>query len=157
MKHIIKNGIVPVIILISMFMTTPLLAQNWSNKQKKVWKNVETYHELKAKGDIDGFLEYFHEDYSGFHYNDFFPGDKDLVIKYVKNYFPKSKIIFYKLKPVAIKIHGNIAIVHYYYSGVTKYDNGTEKIVQERWTDILKKQNDKWVMIGDHGGPVKIR
>jgi hypothetical protein len=24
--------------------------------------------------------------------------------------------------------------------------------VQGRWTDILMKQGDKWVMIGDHGG-----
>ncbi len=26
-------------------------------------------------------------------------------------------------------------------------------MTQGRWTDLLKKQGDKWVMIGDHGGP----
>ena len=27
-----------------------------------------------------------------------------------------------------------------------------EKVEQGRWTDILIKQDDKWIMIGDHGG-----
>jgi hypothetical protein len=53
---------------------------------------------------------------------------------------------------LAIKIHGNIAIVHYYFTDVSKHGE-EEEMVQGRWTDILIKQGDKWIMIGDHGGP----
>lgn len=59
----------------------------------------------------------------------------------------------YEINPVAIKIHGNVAIVHYYYLRVRKDAEGKEELEQGRWTDILMKQKDKWVLIGDHGGP----
>lgn len=50
-------------------------------------------------------------------------------------------------------MYGNIAFVHYYYDQVVKDAEGKEKSESGRWTDILMKQGDKWVMIGDHGGP----
>jgi len=65
---------------------------------------------------------------------------------------PKSKSLFYDIQPLAIKIHGNVAIVHYSYTNVFKSGEEKEKVEQGRWTDILLKQGDKWVMIGDHGG-----
>ncbi len=40
-----------------------------------------------------------------------------------------------------------------YYLDVSKSGEAGEKMTQGRWTDLLKKQGDKWVMIGDHGGP----
>jgi len=33
--------------------------------------------------------------------------------------------------------------------------SGKEKSSQGRWTDILKKEGDKWLLIGDHGGPTE--
>lgn len=44
-----------------------------------------------------------------------------------------------------------LAYVHYYYSYLYKDAEGKEKSSFGRWTDILMKQGDKWVMIGDHG------
>jgi hypothetical protein len=40
-------------------------AQEWSTAQKEVWKSVETYSELGAKEDLDGFMSYFADDYLG--------------------------------------------------------------------------------------------
>jgi len=42
--------------------------------------------------------------------------------------------------------------VHYYYTYLYKDVEGKQKTSQGRWTDILMKQGNKWVMIGDHGG-----
>ncbi len=47
---------------------------------------------------------------------------------------------------------GNVAIVHYYYSTLIKNVEGKERNRSGRWTDILMKQGDKWVLIGDSGG-----
>ena len=57
-----------------------------------------------------------------------------------------------EIKPVGINIHDNVAIVQYYYSRILSDVEGKEKTISGRWTDVLMKQEDKWVMIGDHGG-----
>jgi len=134
-----------------MCISSSLLAQEWSTEQKDVWKNVEAYWDLGAKGDIEGFLTYMHDDFSGWNINSPLPDDKDTRIKFVSFSFSNTESLFYNIRPLAIKIHGNIAIVHYYYTDVSK--NGEEEeMIQGRWTDILINQGDKWIMIGDHGG-----
>lgn len=141
------------VICLILFSSPPLLAQEWSKAQKEVWKNVETYNELLAKGDVDGFLSYFHDDYSGWTYDDALPSCKATAQKWISYFVPKTEVMVYDIKPAAIKIHGDIAIVHYFYSRAYKNIEGNVKYAQGRWTDILMKQGDKWVLIGDHGGP----
>lgn len=60
--------------------------------------------------------------------------------------------MFYTIHPLAIQIYGNIAFVHYNYAHILKPLEGEEISSEGRWTDILLKQGDKWIMIGDHGG-----
>ena len=152
MKHLINNRIVVAVLWLTVAASTPLLAQEWSAAQKDVWKNVEAYWALAAAGDVEGFMAYVHADYLGWGYQSALPGDKASTRKWIEHDFNTAKTLVSEIKPVGIKIHGNIAFVHYYYSTVTKDAEGKEKNVSGRWTDILMKQGDKWVMIGDHGG-----
>jgi ketosteroid isomerase-like protein len=131
-----------------------LKAQEWSQAQKDVWKNVNDYWALMAKGDINGFLEYFDKDYLGWDNDSPLPSSKDETKKWLQYSFQGAKIPVYELKPVGIKIHGDFAFVHYYYSYVKEMD-GKKSMESGRWTDILMKVGDKWVMIGDHGGSDK--
>jgi len=128
-----------------------LLKQVLSKTQKEVWKNVETYTKYIMNGNVEGFLDYFHKDYSGWNYYELLPVNK----KDLKNELwrlPKRKSVSYKITPVAISIFNNVAIVHYYYSAAYKNTDGQEKAKKGRNTDILLKQKDKWVLIGDHVG-----
>ncbi|MFH2049908.1 MAG: nuclear transport factor 2 family protein [bacterium] len=147
-----KRIISLVVIGLAMLASTVLFAQEWSTDQKEVWKNVETYWDLGAKGDVEGFLGYFHSDFSGWINTAHLPHDRATRVKFIKFSLPKTKTLLYNIQPVAIKIHGNVAIVHYSYTEVSKYGEEKEKSEQGRWTDILIKQGDKWIMIGDHGG-----
>jgi ketosteroid isomerase-like protein len=58
----------------------------------------------------------------------------------------------YEITPLAITVRGEFAVVHYYYSQVSKSSEGKMSNVKGRWTDILLKQGDRWVLIADHGG-----
>jgi ketosteroid isomerase-like protein len=151
-KHLRFNKIAIVILMVTFF-SAPIFAQEWSAEQKEVWENVETYWELDAKRDLEGFLGYFHEDYSGWFNLNAVPNDKDGVRKWLSHSFKTTQILVQDIMPVAIKVHGDMAIVHYYYSRLIKEADGEEENINGRWTDILKKQGDKWVLIGDHGGP----
>ncbi len=137
---------------LTLFISVQLSAQEWSDKQKEVWKSVEAYTDMANKGDLEGFMSYFHSDYSGWSVNDALPSNKKQVTKWIAHNFQTRKILVSDIKPVAIKIHGNVAIVHYYWSRLRKDAEGKERNSSGRWTDILMKQGDKWVLIGDSGG-----
>lgn len=151
MKSLIQ--FVLAILVLTMFASVQLFAQEWSAKQKEVWKNVETYWDVSAKHDLDGFMNYFHDDYSGWYNQSALPSTKAETRKFVSHDFANTKVLIYNIKPVAIKVHGDFAIVHYYYSQLVQNKEGKENMRTGNWTDILMKQGDKWVLIGDHGGP----
>lgn len=130
-----------------------MFGQEWSDKQKEVWQNVETYWDLDAKRDLEGALSYFHDDYSGWFNRSALPSNKASTRKFLAHFFGTTTILLQEIQPVAIKIHGNMAIVHYYYSRLVKDVEGKERNWRGRWTDILMQQGDKWLLIADHGGP----
>jgi len=151
MNQVVKNSAL-LCVCAAMLASTSVFSQEWSAQQKDVWKNVETYWDLAAKGDIEAFLTYFHEEFSGWIYGAHLPHNRATRDKFIRFKYARNKILFQDLQPLAIKIHGNIAIVHYTYTEVSKSGEEKEKTEQGRWTDILIKQGDKWVMIGDSGG-----
>ena len=103
-------------------------------------------------GNVEGFMAYVHDDYLGWNIGSALPDNKAAVRKFVEYAFKTSKTLVSSIKPVGIGIFGNVAYAHYYYSVIYKDAEGKEKSESGRWTDILMKQGDKWVMIGDHGG-----
>ena len=108
-----------------------------------------------ANGDVAGFLEYFDADYVGWDNGDVLPSNKEVTKKWVEFAYQGVKVPVYDIKPVAIKIHGEFAFVDYYYSMVKENKDGKKSFENGRWTDILMKKGDKWVLIGDHGGKDK--
>jgi ketosteroid isomerase-like protein len=141
-----------ILVLLILILSVPLFAQEWSSAQKEVWSNVETYWDLWAKRDVDGFLSYLHDDYSGWFYGAALPSTKSSSRKWLSDNFKAWEILVYEVNPAAIKIHGDVAIVHYFYSAMRKNKEGKRSGQSGRWTDILLKQGDKWILIGDHGG-----
>ena len=116
MKVFSKLSSLLVIGFILMAMSVPASAQEWSAAQKEVWKNVQTYWDLEAKQDLDGFMSYFHEDYVGWGKRSDFPGDKAQVRKWVAESHKNTKNLITDLSPLTINIFDDVAIVHYYYS-----------------------------------------
>lgn len=136
-------------------LTSTSYGQTWNDKQKEVWSNVENYWSLQAKGDADGFLSYFSQDYMGWDYGSPVPQGKTSTAKYITLNMKNSKVLFYDITPVAILVYNDIAIVDYYYSMQTENSESKKQWKTGRWTDILKKQDNKWVLIADHGGENK--
>ncbi len=144
---------IPVVLAVyTLFASAPVFAQEWSAAQKEVWKNVEAYWALDAAGNLEGFMTYFHDNYIGWNINYAMPLDKAAVRKIIDHEYKTEKTLVYNIKPVAINVFGNFAIVDYYYMRIVKDAEGKDKTKSGRWADIVMKQGDKWVLIGDHGG-----
>jgi len=140
------------VLVITGFGFSSLKAQEWSAAQKEVWKNVNDYWALMAKGDINGFFEYFHTDYIGWDNGDALPSTKEESRKMFTFFYTGVKVPVYQIKPVAIKVYGDFAFADYTYFMFMEMPDGKKKSEKGTWTDILTKQGNKWVMIGDHGG-----
>ncbi len=134
-----------------------LHAQEWTKEQQEVWKVVQDYWALYAKGDIKGFLDYFHKDYCGWSNDAAVPSGKEVSQKWLEYMYQGSKVPLYQIDPVCIKVFGNTAFVHYYYDMIRESSDGKKSHSTGRWTDILLKEGGKWLVIGDHGGadPIK--
>lgn len=129
------------------------LAQDWSKEQKAVWSSVEKYWEVAAKSDVDGFLSYFDESYIGWSYASKVPQNKANTSKWIRNDFANNKSVLYTITPISIWVKGDFAFVNYFYAQIEK-NLKTEKETPSagKWTDILMKKGDRWVLVGDHGG-----
>ena len=88
-------------------MTLPLSKLEWTETQKEVWENVEAYTDFIMKGDVKGFLNYFHKDYSSWNYYELMPVNKT-DIKNELRHLPKRKIVSYNITPVAISIFNDV-------------------------------------------------
>lgn len=152
MRQFTSVSFVLAVVCFTLLISMPLCAQEWSPAQKEVWKNVEAYNALYAQRDFEGFVAYIHPDYRGWDYESALPDDKASTRKFMEHSFKTTKTLVYDIKPVAIQIYGNVAFVHHYYTELYKDVEGKQKNSSGRWTDILLKQGDKWLIIGDHGG-----
>jgi len=140
------------LVCLAVLIAAPVAAGDWSAAQQEVWKNVEAYWAVLAKGDVDGFLAYIHEDYSGWSISSPVPQSKTEAAKWLRFFATRGTTEFYDITPVGITVHGDVAIVHYFYYDVSKNTEGKVKTEHGRWTDILVKQGDRWVILADHGG-----
>ena len=150
-----KNKIAMLAVLFFGISLSTVMAQEWSAAQKEVWKNVNDYWGMLAKGDVNGFSEYVHADYVGWDAHSPLPNTKEESKKELAYYMQGTKMPLFNIKPLAIKIYGDVAFVHYYYSYVQEMQDGKKRPEKGRWTDIILKQGSKWVLIGDNGGSDK--
>jgi len=130
-------------------------AQQWTDEQKDVWKGVETYWAAGMSDNPMDFLNYFDDSYFGWSYDNGAPGTKADAQKSLKYWTTKGKTVYYVITPARIWVNGNFAYVHYYYTQVNEDKEGKPSTEKGRWTDILMKKDNKWVMVGDHGGEIK--
>jgi ketosteroid isomerase-like protein len=101
------------------------------------------------------FLNYFDDSYYGWSYDNEAPGTKADAHKALSYWTTKGKVVYYLITPARIWVNGNFAYVHYYYTQVTENNDGKPDTEKGRWTDILMKKGDKWMLVGDHGGEIE--
>jgi ketosteroid isomerase-like protein len=129
-------------------------AQQWSDTQKEIWENAEKYYSMVENKNLDGFLSYFDDSFKGWAYDLEKPESLKERTEGIKDFFEKAKDETWKitLTPLEIWASGDFAFVDYTYTWTTTSKDGKVTTSSGRWTDILKKKGNKWVMVGDHGG-----
>lgn len=141
---------------LTLIATQSLLGETWSDEQKEVWETEEQLWDSIVKEDIENSLSCYHSNFRGWWYKDPLPRGKDSEVKWAPYDCMLNEKLVFDLTPVAINVHDNFACVHYYYKLAFKDAEGKHKMELGRWTDILIKENGKWLLICDHGGPTSV-
>lgn len=129
------------------------VGQNWTEADMEVWNTAVQYWTVS---EMDELMKHFHEDYMGWNVNDPMPLGKSSARTFITHDLNTYDLIITKLSPVGLKVYGDIAIADYHFFRVLKLkQDGKDKIETGRFTDILKKVDGKWLLIGDHGGALE--
>jgi hypothetical protein len=149
-----KGVLVLFVILLIVFFSNSILAQQWSTEQQEVWKTINAQWQADKDGKnwVD---EFVHPDCFGWNNSTPMPSNKSNITRWFKAYQSISKTLEYQITPAAIIVKDNFAVAHYYY--VILNENYDKKMEREigRWTDILIKEGNKWLFIGWQGGEDK--
>jgi ketosteroid isomerase-like protein len=138
-------------LLVMVVCTNTSTAQEWSAEQTEVWKAVEGWWEVYKNNNVEGVKALFHKDYVGWTWGDYAPEGQKEAFKWASHSIPKGKIAYINLKPLKILVIDDVAVLHYYYSTQKSVD-GKDVVEQGRWTDVWKKEDNKWRLVADSGG-----
>jgi ketosteroid isomerase-like protein len=124
--------------------------QAWTPDQQEVWNTVETLWRVSSAGDLDSWFALVSDDFRGWSNADPAPVGKETARHRAS--LRVWKRIFYHVHPLAIDIHGDVAIVFYTFSTESEYPDGSRTTATGKWTDVFRKQGDRWLLIADAGG-----
>jgi hypothetical protein len=142
------------VLAIALFLPLSAQAQQWSAEQQEIWEFEKACWETD---DLEVLLACFHQDYVGW-------ADKALSVPLNKadrrvllgRSLDTEDQVFVYLKPLDIRMHGNVAVVLYIATGARKNKaTGEETTFTARVTDICLKQGGSWAWIADHESPVE--
>ena len=137
-----------IVLCITLLSSTQLLAQEWTDEQKEVWAAVEDgWDNGWTKGDDSNIAE----TYRGWRENWHAPLTKKDNKLWNDRWLQKNKAILWHLSPVAIDIHGDVAILFYSYQLLFEQKDGSDMKETGKWTDIYRKIDGKWLLISDTG------
>ena len=94
-----------------------------------------------------------HENFIGWYNKDPLPIDKKSLRHWEEHWLSTSQIHRNEIQPVSIKVTDNIAIANFYGTTVREDEKG-KNFEYSKWTNICKKEDGKWLIIGMVGGRV---
>lgn len=143
------NRLVLVLTMIAVFSGLPRfsMAQSWTPEKQEVWKAVERLWSRWSTGDVD----FYADDFRGWNSSRHAPYTKAEIVPWVKKFHEKNDIVLYDLNPLAIDLHGDIAIAFYTYQILIESSDGSQREEIGHWTDIYRKVDGEWHFIAEMG------
>ena len=82
------------------------------------------------------------------------PAPRDKASTRLWNTFSSRQIemLEYELYPLAIIVHGDMAVAHYLFSSANKLKGEPAAMSNGRYTDVLVRVDGEWRFISWHGG-----
>jgi len=135
-------------ILLFVFISGTIMAQEWSKEDKELWKTIEDSWKKWQDKDVEGTLALFHDQYLGWRNEAPMPSDKERVKKMFTWMAEKGEIRYMDLQPVRIAMTKNAAVVHYHYAIMGVWGD-KEEYIKGTNSEFYVKENGEWLLLGD--------
>lgn len=129
-------------------------AQTFSQEEQEVWGALKSCVETFAREELEAGYACTHEDFVGWSLDQPVQRTKGSDIAGTEAFCETRDVLSVELRPLAINVFGNTAILHYYGFWAMVGEDGQEGSQTTRWTDIMIKENGKWMWVADHGGVI---
>ncbi len=127
-------------------------AQTWSPEEQEIWQFEQEQWRLSAAEDpswIDTMvhpnLSYWDTDRPG-------PQNKESLARWSRYGYASGKVLEQEIFPISITITGNVAVVHYNYTSASENAQQEREVSSGRYTDVLVKENGRWLFLTWAGG-----
>ncbi len=126
------------------------LAIEFDDDQAAVWQMEETYWRLVSSGDVEAYVSLWHDDFVGWPCFSWEPTGKANIGSWVEEIRDNNWTLTYELRPQAVQLFGDIAVVHYAAEYVFDYGDGTRKGEGDwrKFTHTWMKVGEEWQIIG---------
>jgi len=142
-------------VVVACLLLAPALAraQEWTPEQQELWAWETACWESR---DLETTMACFHDDFIGWGADRDQPTTKADRRPLFAESFETNEQVSLDLRPLAINIQGNTAILIYEATTVTRNKaTGEETRSVERWTDVAMRDGGRWAWIADHGTVVE--
>ena len=145
-----KKLIPLILIALFTFSSITTFAQTWNQEQTEVLNvMVEVYDAVKSN-DHEKYKSLLHEKFTMWFDNETFPSDRASHDMWEAYWMANTENKIVETLPLRINIVNNVAVVHHLAKSLRTIEDKTA-LRQSKWTDVLIKENDKWVLITSHG------
>jgi hypothetical protein len=127
-------------------------AQTWSAEQQEIWKVEEQQWKMSAAEDLSWIDTMVHPNMRYWETGEPMPRDKASLKRWSRLSSENSTVLEQEIFPIAATITGNIAVVQYHYMIARENLKKERETVTGQYTDVLVKENGRWLFIAWAGG-----
>ena len=137
-------------ILLAAIACNAALAIEFDNEQEAVWQMEENYWRYVSSGNVEAYVALWHDDFVGWPCFSWTPSGKVNIGNWVEEIRDNHWTLTYDLRPEAVQLFGNVAVVHYAAEYVYDYGDGTKMGVGDwrKFTHTWMKVGEDWQIIG---------
>jgi hypothetical protein len=127
-------------------------AQAWSPEQQEIWKFEEKQWQMAAAKDLSWMDTMVHPNMRYWETGDPMPRDRASLKRWGRYSNENGTVLEQEIFPISATITGNVAVVQYHYMIARENLKKERETVTGHYTDVLIKENGRWLFIAWAGG-----
>jgi hypothetical protein len=127
-------------------------AQTWTAEQQEVWKFEEQQWKTEAAKDASWIDTMVHANLRYWTTGDPMPRDKASLKRWSRLGYEDDTVREHEIFPISVTITGNVAVAQYRYMIATENYKKERETVTGHYTDVLIKENGRWLFLAWEGG-----
>jgi ketosteroid isomerase-like protein len=136
-------------ILLGIGLASNASGAQFTPEEQAVWQMEETYWRDVEAGDVEAYVTLWHDDFVGWPCFASEPSDKSKIGGWVRDIRDNHWKLTYQLRPKAVRVFGDVAVVQYAAEYVLDYGDGTHSGagVWRKFTHTWMKTGGRWKII----------